>query len=190
MQNTSFGTYEVVNEDPLTVKYTVAEGVKWSDGTAVDAADLLLEWAALSRALDTPDFDPADFTDPDTGEFTDAFPTDVVYFDSGATPTAGLGLVTETPGDRRRRPLDHDEVRRAVRRLGALVPVAAARSRASARTPSASRTTPRPKQAVIDAIQNEDAAALAPISSFWNSGFNFTGSARRPGALPRRAART
>ena len=30
------------------------------------------------------------------------------------------------------------------------------------------------KQAVIDAIQNEDDAALAPISSFWNSGFNFT----------------
>ena len=30
------------------------------------------------------------------------------------------------------------------------------------------------KQAVLDAIQNEDDAALAPISSFWNSGFNFT----------------
>ena len=30
------------------------------------------------------------------------------------------------------------------------------------------------KKAVIEAIQNKDDAALAPISSFWNSGFNFT----------------
>ena len=97
VQNTSFGSYEVLSEDPLTVKYTIADGVKWSDGTDVDAADLLLNWAALSRSLDTPDFDPDDFTDPETGEFTDAFPTDVVYFDSGATPTSGLGLVSETP---------------------------------------------------------------------------------------------
>ena len=52
---------------------------------------------AESRALNTPDFDPAEFTDPDTGEFTDDFPTDVVYFDSGATPTSGLGLVSEMP---------------------------------------------------------------------------------------------
>ena len=60
VKNTSFGTYELVSEDPLTVTYTINEGVKWSDGTAEDAADLLLNWAALTRALDTPDNDPAD----------------------------------------------------------------------------------------------------------------------------------
>ena len=31
--NTSFGTVEQVSEDPLKVKYTYAEGAKWSDGT-------------------------------------------------------------------------------------------------------------------------------------------------------------
>ena len=58
VKDESFGTYEKVSEDPLTIKYTINEGVKWSDGTPVDAADLLLAWAANSRALDTPDFDP------------------------------------------------------------------------------------------------------------------------------------
>ena len=58
VQNTSFGSYEKVSDDPLTVKYTIADGVNWSDGTPVDAADLLLHWAALSRALDTPGLRP------------------------------------------------------------------------------------------------------------------------------------
>ena len=87
VKDESFGTYELVSEDPMVVKYTIADGVKWSDGTAVDAADLMLNWVALSGAYNTPDFDSGEFTDPDTGEFTDDFPTDVVFFDSGADPT-------------------------------------------------------------------------------------------------------
>jgi peptide/nickel transport system substrate-binding protein len=39
---------EKTSDDPLTVKYTINEGVKWSDGTPVTAADLLLQWAAFS----------------------------------------------------------------------------------------------------------------------------------------------
>ncbi|MGP6203612.1 ABC transporter family substrate-binding protein [Microbacterium sp. F2] len=173
VKNTSFGTYELVSEDPLTVTYTINEGVKWSDGTAVDAADLLLNWAALSRALDTPDFDPADFTDPETGEFTDAFPTDVVYFDSGATPDAGLGLVSQTP--------EVSEDGRSITMVydapfvdwelsfSSPLPAHVVAKNALGITDNAEA-----KQAVLDAIQNDDAAALAPISSFWNSGFNFT----------------
>ncbi|MEN9740027.1 MAG: hypothetical protein RLZ72_293 [Actinomycetota bacterium] len=41
-----FGTYEKVSDDPLTVKYTVKDGVKWSDGVDVDGADELLAWIA------------------------------------------------------------------------------------------------------------------------------------------------
>ncbi|WP_300594818.1 ABC transporter family substrate-binding protein [Microbacterium sp.] len=173
VKNTSFGTYELVSEDPLTVTYTINEGVKWSDGTPVDAADLMLNWAALSRALDTPDFDPADFTDPETGEFTDAFPTDVVYFDSGATPDAGLGLVSQTP--------EVSEDGRSITMVydapfvdwelsfSSPLPAHVVAKNALGITDNAEA-----KQAVLDAIQNDDAAALAPISSFWNSGFNFT----------------
>ena len=46
VRNTSFGSYRVVSNSPLTVTYTVNSGVTWSDGTAVDAADMLLAWAS------------------------------------------------------------------------------------------------------------------------------------------------
>ena len=45
-QDKSFGTYEKTSDDPLTVKYTVGDDTKWSDGTPVDAADMLLVWAS------------------------------------------------------------------------------------------------------------------------------------------------
>ncbi|WP_307785444.1 ABC transporter family substrate-binding protein [Microbacterium hibisci] len=176
VKNDSFGTYELVSEDPLTVKYTVAEGKKWSDGTEIDAADLMLHWAALSRALDTPDFDPAEFTDPETGEFTDAFPTDVVYFDSGATEGSQFGLVTETPElgeDGRSITMTYDspyvdwEV--AYGLLGAILPAHIVAKKALEIDDNAEA-----KQAVLDAIESEDAEALAALSSFWNNGFNFT----------------
>ncbi len=173
VRDESFGTVELVSEDPLVVKYTIADGVKWSDGTAVDAVDLLLQWAALSRSLDTPDFDPTEFQDPETGEFTDAFPTDVVFFDTGADPTFGLGLVSQTPevsDDRRSITMTYDapfvdwELQ-----LGAPLPAHVIGKNALGLTDNQEA-----KDAVLAAIQNGDEAALAPISSFWNGGFNFT----------------
>jgi len=173
VQNTSFGTYEMVSEDPLTIKYTVNEDVTWSDGTPVDAADLMLHWAALSRALDTPDFDPAEFTDPETGEFTDAFPTDVVYFDSGATPDSGLGLVTQTPeiGDDGRSITMTYDAPYVDWELSFSSPLPA---HVIAKKALGIEDNEEAKQAVLDAIENEDDAALAPLSAFWNGGFNFT----------------
>ena len=41
-----FGSYEVLSENPLEVKYTINENVKWSDGTPVTINDYLLDWAA------------------------------------------------------------------------------------------------------------------------------------------------
>ena len=46
---------EKVSDNPLTVKYTINEGVKWSDGTPVTAADLVLQWAAFSGYYDDAD---------------------------------------------------------------------------------------------------------------------------------------
>lgn len=42
----TFGTYEKTSDDPLTVKYTINDAVTWSDGVAVDGADMLLSWVA------------------------------------------------------------------------------------------------------------------------------------------------
>jgi peptide/nickel transport system substrate-binding protein len=173
VKDTSFGSYELVSEDPLVVKYTIADGVKWSDGTAVDAADLLLQWAALSRALDTPDFDASEFTDPDTGEFTDDFPTDVVYFDSGADPSVGLGLVSQTPevsDDKKSITMTYDEPF-VDWELQLASPLPA---HVVAKNALGIEDNQEAKDAIFDAIENKDEAALASISSFWNSGFNFT----------------
>jgi peptide/nickel transport system substrate-binding protein len=46
LKSDEFGAYEKTSDDPLTVKYTVNDQVKWSDGVAVDGADMLLAWVA------------------------------------------------------------------------------------------------------------------------------------------------
>ena len=55
VKNDKFGKYEKTSDDPLTVKYTINEGVKWSDGAQVSAADLVLTWAANSGYYDKGD---------------------------------------------------------------------------------------------------------------------------------------
>ncbi|GAA1049587.1 ABC transporter family substrate-binding protein [Arthrobacter russicus] len=52
VRNEKFGKIEKLSDDPLTVKYTVNEGVKWSDGAPVDANDLVLQWASGSAYYD------------------------------------------------------------------------------------------------------------------------------------------
>lgn len=48
VKNEKFGKYEMVKDDPLTIKYTINDGVQWSDGAPVTADDLFLQWAARS----------------------------------------------------------------------------------------------------------------------------------------------
>ncbi len=48
VRNDKFGKYEKISDNPLTIKYTINDGVKWSDGAPVDANDLMLAWAAQS----------------------------------------------------------------------------------------------------------------------------------------------
>src|SRR6476620_9209866 len=76
VRNAKFGHYEKVSDQPLKVKYTVNEGVKWSDGAQVGSADLLLSWAAGSGYFDD--------VDPGTGKGTKYFATA-----SNATGLAG-----------------------------------------------------------------------------------------------------
>lgn len=173
VEDTSFGTYEKLSDDPLVVKYTIADGVKWSDGTNVDAADLLLQWAALSGSQNTPDFDSSEFTDPDTGEFTDDFPTDVVFFDSGADPSTGMGLVSEVPevsDDKKSITLTYD----APFVDWELVMSAPLPAHVVAKNALGLEDNQEAKDALVAAIEDNDAEALAAISSFWNSGFNFS----------------
>ena len=135
----------------------------------------MLHWAAPPRALDTPDFDPAEFTDPDTGEFTDAFPTDVVFFDSGASPDSRFGLVHDIPEiSDNGKSITLATRRRTSTGTGLRTPGRDLPAHVVGKNALGVEDNAEAKQAVIDALQNEDDAALAPISSFWNSGFNFT----------------
>lgn len=174
VRDESFGTYEKLSDDPLVVKYTITDGVRWSDGTAVDAADLLLNWVSLSGAYDTPDFDSAEFTDPDTGEFTEDFPSDVVYFDSGADPSVGLGLVSSLPevsDDKKSITLTYDApfVDWELQFTSAGLP-----AHVVAKNALGIEDNQEAKDAMIAAIVDQDDAALSAISAFWRSGFNFT----------------
>ncbi len=87
----SFGTYEKVSDDPLTIKYTYADTAKWSDGFAAGPADLLLEWAAQSGKFNNvePEYDP------ETGDITNQDAIDAgIYFDA-ANPA--VALIQDTP---------------------------------------------------------------------------------------------
>src|SRR6478752_9611163 len=53
INNDQYGTCTVVSLAALTVKYTVNEGVKWSDGVQIGAADLILSWGARSTNFNT-----------------------------------------------------------------------------------------------------------------------------------------
>ncbi|MGN6162873.1 MAG: ABC transporter family substrate-binding protein, partial [Marmoricola sp.] len=46
VKNPKFGSYTVTSKSPLTIKLTINKGVTWSDGTQVNAADMLLNWAS------------------------------------------------------------------------------------------------------------------------------------------------
>jgi peptide/nickel transport system substrate-binding protein len=45
---TGFGKVELLSKSPLKVRTTVNPGIVWSDGTAIDAYDLLLPWVTAS----------------------------------------------------------------------------------------------------------------------------------------------
>ena len=55
--NEAFGTMEKVSDDPLTIQYTIADGVQWSDGTPITTDDLLLGWAIGSGYYNDATFD-------------------------------------------------------------------------------------------------------------------------------------
>ena len=174
VRDESFGSYEKISDDPLVIKYTIADGVKWSDGTNVDAADLLLNWVSLSGAYDTPDFDSGEFTDPDTGEFTPDFPTDIVFFDSGADPSTGLGLVSTLPeisDDKKSITLTYDA---PFVDWELTFPSAGLPAHVVAKNALGLEDNQAAKDALVTAIQEKDDAALSAISAFWRSGFNFT----------------
>jgi len=167
-RNEQFGTYELISQDPMVVKYTINKGVTWSDGVAVDAADLLLNWAAQSGVLNTitandAPYDPETYALGESGE---------VYFDCAAIG-GGLEEVSQVPviGDGGRSitmTYDKPMVDWEILFTSAGMPAHIVGEHALGLTDAQAA-----KDAVIAAIQNDDEAALIPLSYFWSTGFDY-----------------
>ncbi|WP_142061500.1 ABC transporter family substrate-binding protein [Pseudarthrobacter sp. B4EP4b] len=158
VRNEKFGRFEKVSDNPLKVKYTVNEGVKWSDGEAIDSGDLLLAWAAGS------------------GYFNDADPmagTGTTYF-STASDTSGLAgtVLPELGEDGRSMTLEYSvpyadwEVAFDV---GLPAHVVAAKSGLNDEADLIDLIKDSPRGDVEKPAPN---TALKRVSDFWNSGFD------------------
>ena len=70
VRDESYGTYDLVSDDPQIVEYTYHPDAMWSDGTPLGCADWLLYWAANSGYYEHPTA-----TDENTGEPLPLFST-------------------------------------------------------------------------------------------------------------------
>jgi peptide/nickel transport system substrate-binding protein len=184
VRNEDFGTYEQVSDDPLTIKYTVNEDVNWSDGTPVDAADILLAWGANTTHLNSVSADEVT-TDEETGAVTDQ--AGGVFFNSGATEGDGLDLVSETPeisDDGRSLTLVYDEPyvdwEIATGTLTGSTPGVSAHGTMQLAFPDEDYSPQEAKDALIKAIQDKDAAVLGPLSESWNNDYRFSDMPEEP----------
>jgi peptide/nickel transport system substrate-binding protein len=177
-----------VDDSPFTVRYSVADDVTWSDGVPVDAADLLLAWAANSGSLNTPGFEDDDYVDSSTGRYTEDFPRDVVFFDG--TIGNGLELATEPPRIVADRAIEvvYDAYFSNWRL--ALAPAVAAHvvAEQTLRLDPAGDGDPidaamSAKAALVTALVGRDQTVLPAVSRFWNNAYNLTGLPDDPSLL-------
>ena len=167
VEDTSFGSYEKVSDDPLTVKYTVADDTKWSDGTAFDATDILLQWVATSAKYNNVE---AEYDEE--GNVSNQAALDAgVYFD-GTTPGSSLiSAIPEISDDGKSITFVYDKPFGdwALNFTNQFVPAHVVGQNALG-----IEDAQEAKDALRDAIVNGDVAQLSPIATFWNSGFEFT----------------
>ncbi len=170
VQDPGFGSYEKVSEDPLQVKYTFADTAQWSDGTPVDAADLVMYWGAVSGNFNT--IADEDVETDEEGNVVEDSIADQVYFNG---TSATVGLIEDFPeisDDGKSitftytKPFGDWDVNLDV---GVPAHVVAAQA-LGVEDPTEA------KQALMDAFQNDDTEALVKISKFWNEGFQFSGA--------------
>ena len=155
VKNTDFGTYEVVSEEPLTVKYTIADGVVWSDGTPIDGADMALAWAATFGKFKNAD---------ESYMFAHAAPKDNV---ASKLPTVEGNTIT----------FEYD-VQYVDWELAFGVGVSAHGTVMMAYPEITDAAEAKAK--LVEAIANEDTEWLAAVAEVWNNGYSFTNTPENP----------
>ena len=161
----SFGTMEVVSEDPLQVKYTLNDGLEWSDGEPITTDDLIFGWAATSGVFDDATLDP------ESGEAVSG----TKYFAyAGSTEGVKTSTITDVADDKLSLTLEYDEPFVDWNIVGLIdQPVHVVAEKAGV-----------DQAELIDTILTSprgDVAAPAPVNEtlkaaadFWNSGFDMT----------------
>jgi glutathione transport system substrate-binding protein len=201
VNNDSFGTCTIVSLDPLKITYTIKKGVKWSDGTQIDAADMVLSWAARST-----NFNDANTIVTDTGVTAEADAdgnpvvldasgapvayADVPFNDDGTLPEgytykAASGVSFDAVDQGEQLIKDFPEI--SADGLSATFtfsqyyvdyqlspPAIGVPAHIVAERALGGTDATAAKKALIDAFKNKDAAALKKISEFWNTGFDTT----------------
>ena len=144
--NKDFGTYEKTSDDPLTVKYTISDDAKWSDGTPVTAGDFILHWAANNETVkaegsETPLFDSISFEqgkyipeapegEADGKEFTVTYPEPYADWEILISTALPAHIVAKEAG------MSFEEL--------------------------------------VTAAKEKDVEALTPAAEFWNDGWDFS----------------
>lgn len=144
--NKDFGTYEKTSDDPLTVKYTISDDAKWSDGTPVTAGDFILHWAANNDTIkaegsETPLFDSISFEqgkyipeapegEADGKEFTVTYPEPYADWEILISTALPAHIVAKEAG------MSFEEL--------------------------------------VTAAKEKDVEALTPAAEFWNDGWDFS----------------
>lgn len=141
-----FGTYEKTSDDPLTVKYTISDDAKWSDGTPVTAGDFIVHWAANNDTIkaegaETPLFDSISFEqgkyipeapegEADGKEFTVTYPEPYADWEILISTALPAHIVAKEAG------MSFEEL--------------------------------------VTAAKEKDVEALTPAAEFWNDGWDFS----------------
>ena len=144
--NEDFGTYEKTSDDPLTVKYTISDDAKWSDGTPVTAGDFIVHWAANNDTVkaegsETPLFDSISFEqgkyipeapegEADGKEFTVTYPEPYADWEILISTALPAHIVAKEAG------MSFEEL--------------------------------------VTAAKEKDVEALTPAAEFWNDGWDFS----------------
>ncbi|WP_106814332.1 ABC transporter family substrate-binding protein [Microbacterium timonense] len=161
----SFGKMEVLSEDPLQVKYTLNDGLVWSDGEPITTDDLIFGWAATSGVFDDATLDP------ETGEVASG----TRYFQyAGSTEGVNKSKITDVADDKLSLTLEYDEPFVDWDIIGLIdQPVHVVAEKAGvdqAELIDTIMTMPR-GDAAAPAAPNETLKAAA---DFWNTGFDMT----------------
>lgn len=152
-QNEEYGTYEKVSDDPLQVKYTINEDAVWSDGTPVTAADYILKWGVENPRIAS-------------GEGEEATP-----LFNAVSHTFGEYVAEAPEGE-----ADGKEFTITFSEPYADWPIMVDTAQPAHVVAEQSGMG---MEAMLEAVRNEDAEALAPAAEFWNTGWNTS-----PGELP------